>query len=724
MRRPMLAVTLALVALPAGAGAPPAFDALFDPGLSWRSSDTAWRPDGAWLTYVWKGDDGRRSLHALDATNGDSPWSLDYSALVPPGESTAIEPDAYLWAPASDALLFRAGGDLYLYRLADRGVRRLTRTEAEESDPAFSPDGSSIAFVRAANLWVLDLESGREVQLTEDGAPEELLNGTTDWVYWEELWNREAEGFWWSPDSRTLAFYRFDERAVERYPLLDERTQYPAVRWQRYPKAGTAIPAVRIGVVDVASRAVTWLETGDPAASYLARVHWRADARKLAVERLSRDQTRLDLLLCAPLRGDCATWAAQSAPTGVTLGDDFRFLADGGFVWGSEESGWRRLDRYDALGRRQRSLTPEGLALADLQGVFGRDQTLIATLYRTSGLGPAERQIAAIDLDTGAPRWLAGGPGWHKAEVDPTGRHWLHEWSDLDTPPRKTIETIGGGPAVELPGAPVWPAALLDLPRSELFTIPGPEGSHLPVRLVKPAGFDPSRRYPVLMYHYGGPAAQVVANSFNTKVWPWHRWLAAHGYAVLAVDNQASIYFGKRGEERLHRRFGPVELAAQLAAVDYLRTLAWTDTSRLALWGWSGGGANTLYSMFHAPGTWRAGIAGAPVSDFRFYDAIWAERYLGTPQENPDGYAASAALEAAAALRDALLLVHGTGDDNVHPQNTIALLERLVASGRPVEDALYPREKHTFGDAAWKHALARMTAFLDAHLRPAGGAPD
>lgn len=723
MRRTLPAVALALAALPAAADGPPAFDDLFAETLDWRSSATAWRPDGAWMTYVWKGADGRRSLQALDAARGDVPWTLDYATLVPAGESVAIEPDAYLWSPGSDALLFSAGGDFFLYRLAARELRRLTRTEAEESEPAFSPDGSHLAFVRAANLWALDLETGREIQLTEDGAPDEILNGTTDWVYWEELWNRHARGFWWSPDGRTLAFYRFDERAVERYPLLDERETYPTVRWQRYPKAGTPIPSVQVGVVDLASRAVTWLETGDPAANYLARVHWRGDGRKLAIERIDRDQTRLDLLLCEPLRGACTPWAAQTARTWINLGDDFHFLADGGFVWGAEESGWRRLDRYDGLGRRLRPLTPEGWALASLDGVVGRDETAVVTLFRTSGLGPAERQVAAIDPASGNLRWLAGSSGWHEAEVDPTGRHWLHKWSDLDTPTRKTVEAIVGGAAVELPGAPIYPSALLDLPRSELFTIPGPEGSHLPARLIRPAGFDATRRYPVLMYHYGGPASQVVTNSFNGRMWTWHRWLATRGYAVLAVDNQASIYFGKGGEERLYRRFGEVELAGQLAAVEYLRTLAWADTSRLALWGWSGGGYNTLYSVLHAPGTWRAAIAGAPVTDLRFYDAIWTERYLDTPAANPEGYAASGTLEAADRLRDALLIVHGTGDDNVHPQNSVALLERLVDRGRPVEAALYPRQKHTFKTAAWKHALARMTEFLDAHLKPAGGPP-
>ncbi len=718
MRRAALALILGLTALPAGGVEPPAFEALFEDRLAWRATDAAWRPDGAWLTYLWKDADGVRSLRALDAAGGAVVWSLDFSTLVPAGESEAIAPGEYFWAPGSDALLLDAGGDLFLYRLADRSLRRLTRTAAPEAAPAFSPDGSRIAFSRAADLWALELASGRESRLTVDGVAEEILNGTTDWVYWEEIWNRETAGFWWSPDGRAIAFYRFDERAVERYPLLDEREQYPEVRWQRYPKAGSPNPAVRVGVVEVGSGATVWLDTGAPEASYLARVHWSPQGGRLAVERLGRDQTTLDLLLCEAGSGDCRTWASQSAPTWVNLADDFRFLADGGFLWSDEDSGWRRLARYDTLGRRLRPVGPDGWAIASLDALLGHDQAVVATLFRTAGMGAAERRVARIDLGDGALRWIGDGDGWHGADIDPTGRFWLHSWSDADTPARKRVETLDGRVIADLPGAPDWSAELAALPTSELFEIPGPGGSRLPARLIKPAGFDPARRYPVLMYHYGGPAAQTVARSAAGKMWLWHRWMAARGYAVLAVDNEASTYFGKRGEERLHRRFGPLELAAQLAAVDYLRTLAWADTSRLGLWGWSGGGANTLYSVFHSPGTWKAAVAGAPVTDFRFYDSVWTERYLDTPEENPDGYAASSAITAADRLRDALLVVHGTGDDNVHPQNTTALLERLVAMGLPVESAFYPREKHTFGDAAWRHALARMTAFFDARLAP------
>lgn len=712
-----LLVSLASETAALAAEAPP-FEALFAESLQWRSRDASFRPDGAWLSYFWQ-EEGAESLRALDTATGAESWRLPFAELVPEGETAAITPKSHLWSPRANALLLDDGDDLFFYDLAARKLRRLTRSPEREEHAAFSPDGQRIAFSRAADLWTIDLATGGESRWTTDGAPDEILNGTTDWVYWEEIWHRRARALWWSPDGSAIAFYRFDIRHLDRYPLLDERETYPKIRWQRYPKAGRRNPAVKVAVVDLVDGTIRPLETGDPEASYLARVDWRPDGRILAVQRLNREQSLLELLFCVPRTGSCSVVAAQTSPTWVNLADDFRFLADDGFLWGSEESGWRRLYRHDELGRRVKAATPEEYAIAKLDALLG-EGSIAVTAFRPGGLGPARRQVLRIDLDTGAVTPLSAEGGWHGSEFDPTGRFRLHEWSDARTPLRRTLVSVDGQIVAPLPGAPEIPAELAALPPVELLEIPGPGGSRLPARLVRPAGFDSAKRYPVLMYHYGGPGSQVVQDAYDTRrgLWLWHRWLAARGYAVLAVDNEASTFFGKRGEDRLHRRFGPLELAAQKAAVDFLGTQAWADTSRLALWGWSGGGFHTLHALFHSPGTWRAGIAGAPVTDWRFYDSIWTERYLDHPEDNPAGYRDSSPIHFADRLADTLLLVHGTGDDNVHPQNTLALLDQLIAAGKPVETALYPREKHTFTDPAWRHFLARMTDFLDRQLAP------
>ncbi len=690
------------------------FEELYAPGNRWRSSALAFRPDGGQLAMIWKEGESS-SLRVLDSASGEVVLELPFSSLRPEGAAEAIAPKSMTWSPRGDALLLVASGDLYLLDVGTKTLRTLTRTEAEEENPTFSPDGLSLAFVRDSDLHVLELELGREIRVTADGRGDEILNGKSDWVYWEEIWNRTVEGIWWSPGGDRIAFYRFDDSAVGSYPLVDPRDPYPAIRWQRYPKAGTANPSVQIGLADAATKAIRFLDTGDPE-SYLARVHWSPDGRRLAVERLNRDQTQLDLLACDPERGSCVVWASQSASTWINLNDDFHFLPDGGFLWSAEDEGWRRLYRHDPLGRRRAAVTPEGWAHAELEGVYDDGRFVIATAFRTAGLGAAERQILRIDLESLETRRIGDGDGWHSAEVDPSGRFWVHSWSDRNHPTQKTVETTAGSVTFELPGAPEYPFDVASLPPAELLMIPGPGGSQLPAMILRPSGFEPTQRYPVLMHHYGGPGSQVVTNSWPRSL--WHKWMADRGYVVFAVDNQASNFFGKKGEDRVHRNFGPLELAGQLAGVDFLRTQAYADTSRIGLWGWSGGGTNTLYALFHSPGTWRAGVAGAPVTDWRYYDSVWTERYLDDPAGNAEGYEKSSPITAAAALADHLLLVHGTGDDNVHPQNSFALADKLIAADKPFEEAFYPRQKHGFAPGPAQHFTRRMTAFFDRHLEP------
>jgi len=723
MRHPFLACCLAAAALvprPAMPETPPQKPtqkptaplsletALAPDAYGSRPQQQAWSPDGRRLVYLWD-ENGGKALWSLDPATGRSEVLARLADL---GEGDkGFELGAYAWSPKGDSLLLVSKGDLYLLALSGHKLRRLTRTAAEEEDPRFSPDGRHIAFERSLDLWTLDVATGKETRLTSDGRQNVTLNGVNDWVYGEEIWNRLPEAFWWSPDGSRVAYYRFDERSVGMYPLLDDSPLYPEVFLQKYPKAGTTNPKVKIGVADLATGKTVWMNTGTTD-SYLARLEWTPRGDAVAIERLSRDQKRLDLLRCGAADGACSTLLTENWRTWINLGRDFRFLPDGRFLWGSERSGWRRLYLYGADGRLIREATPEGWEITSLDGVAEDGTWAMVTGFPTAGLGPTDRKVARVRLDApDSKNWevLTPEPGWHQALVSLRSGSWVHGWSDADTPPRAEVRTAAGA-AVPLPMVP----AKLDaasLPKWELLTISGPDGSRLPARLLKPVGFDPSRRYPVVIYHYGGPGSQVVDNNWSSRGL-WHKLLATQGIAVFSVDNQSSTFFGKAGEDRDYRRFGTVNLAGQLAGVDYLKSLPWVDASRLGLWGWSGGGSNTLYCILNRPGVWKAAIAGAPVTDWKLYDSIWTERYLDRPQDNAQGYHDSAPLTYAANLKDHLLIVHGLADDNVHPQNTVQMSDAFVKAGLPFEQAIYPGQKHGFRPLEMRHFYERATEFF------------
>jgi dipeptidyl-peptidase-4 len=671
-------------------------DAMFAPDANGlRPEDPAWSPDGRYLAYLW-GQDDEKALWRLNVSTGKSESLTD------------LDLDEYAWSPRGDALLLLSEGDLYLLPIGGK-LRRLTETEEEETQPSFSPDGSRLAFVRDFDLHVLDLKTGRETALTQDGEENAFLNGTTDWVYWEEIWDREAVGYWWSPDGRRIAYYRFDERQVPAHALIDEIPRAPAVRWQKYPKPGEPNPKVRVGVIDAKGGKTVWMSTGDED-GYLARVAWTGDA--VAIQRLNRDQTRLDLLRCKAADGACSTLLTETRPTWINLGTDLRFLEDGRFVWGSEGDGWRRLYLHDRDGKLVRPVTPEGWGIASLDGVVGNG--VIVTAYRTEGLGLTDRQVYRAGLDRESWEPLAAEPGTHEAVVASNGS-WVHTWHDADTPPKSEIRTASGTVALPYTAPPYAPT---ELPKWEYFFIPGPKGVRLPARMLKPSGFDPGRRYPAIMYHYGGPASQVVVNRWDARRRDlWQKKMAQSGFVIFNLDNASSIFFGKTGEDRDHRRFGPANLEAQLAGVEYLKSLGWVDAARIGLWGWSGGGYHTLYALLNAPGVWKAGMAGAPVTDWNLYDSIWTERYLDTPQDNPEGYRESSVTTWAEKLKDHLLIVHGFADDNVHPQNTVVFIDKLIQAGIPYEDAFYPGQTHAFRGAAQRHWYARMTEFFERTLR-------
>lgn len=704
---------------------PMGFEDLFRPELDGTlAEDLEWRPGSHQLRLTWDGGDGEHYV-LFDALSGEH-QVLATPADLRGGDEALAESDIadLRFMPSGDGLLYAMEGDLYHFSLLDKTVQRLTASQGDEEMVEPSPDSRKLAYVRHNDLYMLDLEAfrqgrGGEQRLSEDGEPDVVFNGITDWVYWEEIWGRDATASWWNGEGSHLAYYHIDDREVSVYPLVDTSELHPKVTMQRYPKAGDALPKVEFRVVDVATKRTVRLDTGDDPDVYLARLHWHPDGKQLLVQRLNREQTQIDLLLCQASDGSCDLLMSEQWPTWINLGDEFTFLADGGFLWSSEKSGWKHLYLHDAQGRELRRLTPEGWSVTSLDHVDEANDRLVFTAYGTGTLGASERHVFTAPLSGGEARQLTSSVGWHSALVSASG-DWVHTVSDADTPPLQMVRRLDDVTVHALPHIPPTDT-IAALPRWRFFTLDGPEGSKLPAQIMLPTDLQPTRRYPVIMYHYGGPASQVVARRWRDDGLRglWHKYLATRGYVLLAVDNQASSYFGKQGEDRLHRRFGDVELAGQLAAVDYLKTLPWVDSQRIGLWGWSGGGSHTLYSLLRRPGVWKAGISGAPVTAWGYYDAIWMERYLDHPADNVEGYETSSPLTHAANLQDALLLIHGTADDNVHAQNSLNLATAFIEAGVPFDLALYPGAKHSFSsfkESGRRHLIRRMTDFFDRHL--------
>jgi dipeptidyl-peptidase-4 len=721
----ILAVSIitALSVMPVPAGEPSRLkftDIVPDEDMPVGVEQPAWSADGTRLAFLNSDGEGR-GLWVLDPSRGEPELIIRQAKL-----NEGVEIDAFRWSPKGDGILLQSGGDLFLLPLPQRRAKRLTSTEADETVPRFSPDGKYLSFVRDHDLWVRDLAAGKEIRLTEDGKEDVILNGETDWVYWEEIWGRKAHGHWWSPDSRRIAFYQYDETKVSSYPMVNFMPRYPEVTWQKYPQPGGKNSAVRIGVLDVAGCRTVWMKTGGKDA-YLVRAHWTPAGDGLAIQRLNREQDRLDLLLCEPDSGKCRTTLTEKWPTWVNVGDDFAFLENGRFIWGSDGSGWRQLSLHDAEGKLLRKLSPDGWSVTSLDAVNEKNGWIMVTAFATDGLGAAQRQVLSIPLE-GVPEGetsaepsgfeiLTELPGWNTALAAPGTGNWLHTWSDADTPARRAVrgpDLTRPVPMPELPWQSYDPATL---PRWRFFTIETPKGVRLPARALGPLGQEDGKQHPVIMYHYGGPGSQVVANrSRGRGLDLWHKMMAQKGYVILNVDNEASVFFGKHGEDRQHRRLGEVNLTAQLAAVEFLKTLPVVDAERIGLWGWSGGGTATLYCLLSRPGTWKAGVSVAPVTDWKLYDSIWTERYLDSPSDNPHGYADSSPITHAANLRDALLIVHGTADDNVHPQNTLVMIQKFLDKEVLFEDAIYPRQKHGFRSVSYRHFYRRLTRFFDEHL--------
>ena len=546
----------------------------------------------------------------------------------------------------------------------------------------FSPDSRSVAYVRGNNLWVTDLATGQSRQLTTDGS-DDVINGTTDWVYEEELGLRDA--FRWSPDSKRLAYWRFDQTAVPAYPIVNEtEALYPVVSVLRYPKAGAPNSRVTLGVVNADGGPTKWLAVGPDTGQYLARMEW-VDADSVAVQRLVRKQDRLDLMVVSATSGAGRTVLTERDSAYVDVeGEAVTWLADGKrFLLRTDRTGWRQYVLYDRSGRAVRQITPDGADYLELAAV---DEAAGVAYVLAAAPTPMERQLFRCPLERGSCRRVTTVPGTHAFTVSPNAKYAVDVRSRLSEPPvvelvelpsLRVVRTLEGN-------APVAARlAASGVRRPAFLKVPMPDGTQLDAYRIVPPAFDSTRKYPVLMYVYGGPAAPQVNDAWSGTRFLWHEMLAEKGYVVMVVDNRGAAWRGRDFRKLTQYQLGVRESQDQIDAAEWIGRQPWADATRIGLWGWSYGGYMTALTLARGGSVFKAGAAVAPVVDWRYYDTIYTERFMWTPQENAEGYRRSAVLPYVGGLTARFLLVHGTGDDNVHPQNTIVLANALEAANKP-----------------------------------------
>ena len=614
--------------------------------------------------------------------------------------------------PAETAVLINWANDLFYYEFGSDRAIRLTSNPEEEVGEGFSPDGRMIAFVRENNLYVEDLGmQRRERALTRDGGPK-ILNGRLDWVYQEELYGRGNFGaYWWSPDSTTIAFLRFDENPVPEFTVVDHIPLYQNVEVTPYPKAGAPNPNVKLGVVNAAGGDIRWVDTFkyQPEDLLISRVTWTPDSKKVVYQAQNREQTFLDVNIADARDGKMTTIIHETSKAWVGINEQPIWLKDGSFLWASERDGWEHLYHYSADGKLLKQVTDGKWEVRSIQGVDEQNGFIYFTGTAHSHIAP---HAYRIKLDgTGLTR-LTTTEGTHRVDFSPANNYYVDVWSDLNTPSQVRLYAADGKLVRVISENKVDALKQYKLGSAELLQVKTRDGFVMEAMMIKPPDFDARRKYPVLSFTYAGPHAPQVRNAWGSQTYMWHQMMAQKGYVIWICDNRTASGKGLESTWPVYKNFGELELRDIEDGLTWLKSQPYIDGSRIGIWGWSYGGFMTSYALTHSQ-SFKMGIAGGSVTDWRDYDSIYTERYMGTPQNNPEGYKKSSPVHAAKNLHGKLLLIHGAIDDNVHMQNTMQFVYELQKAGKQFELMLYPKSRHGVTDPLLlKHMRQMMTDFI------------
>ncbi len=706
-------------------------DDILDPenrvNFSGSTPTVRWMKDGK--HYLVTNDASRRDvprIQKVDAATGEAvplfnaaKMQAAFAALPGVGAQDARQlanRSNYLMNSAENAVLINWANDLFYYEFASDRAVRLTSNPEEEVGESFSPDGRMVSFIRENNLYVEDLGmQRRERALTRDGSTK-ILNGRLDWVYQEELYGRGNFGaYWWSPDSTSIAYLRIDESPVPEFPVVDHIPLEQNLELTPYPKAGDPNPIVKLGVVSAAGGATRWMDTYkyQPADLLIVRVTWTPDSRKVVYQAQNREQTWLDLNAADTRDGKVNTLFRETSKAWVEVINNPSWLNDGSFIWESERDGWRHLYHYSQDGKLLKQVTDGKWEVRSFEGVNEASGTAYFTASEHSNIAP---QAYSIKLDgTGLTR-LTTTEGSHRTDFSHTPEYFIDSWSDVNTPTQIRLFDASGKLVRAIAENPVTTLKEYKLGNVEFLQVKTRDSFLMDAMMIKPPDFDPRKKYPVMAYTYSGPHSATVRNSWGGQTYMWHQLLAQKGYIIWICDNRTASGRGVESTWQVYKNFGELELRDLEDGFSWLKSQPYVDGTRIGMWGWSYGGFMTSYALTHSD-TFKIGIAGGTVADWRDYDSVYTERYMMTPQNNEEGYKKSSPVNAAKNLHGKLLLVHGAIDDNVHMANTIQFLYQLQRAGKQVQLMLYPKSRHGVTDPVLvKHMRQMMTDYILANL--------
>ncbi|NTW32546.1 MAG: S9 family peptidase [Bacteroidetes bacterium] len=642
------------------------------------------------------------------------------SFLIPEGESEGITIDEYSFSPDETKILIATNtekiyrystiSDYYIWDISNSKLKKLTK-DGKQRLASFSPDGSKVVFLRDNNIFIKNLSTEKEEQITNDGLVNNIINGSSDWVYEEEFEVKTA--YSWSPDGSMLAFYRFDESKVKEFEMMLYDSLYPTVSKFKYPKAGEDNSIVSIHVYNLKTGKTQIMDIGQEKDQYIPRIKWTEESNILSIQRMNRLQNKLEILLADATTGASKIIYTEQNKYYIEISNNLEFLKNKKqFIFTSEKDGYNHIYLYDINGNLIKQLTSGKWNVIEIKGVNEKDQTIY---FISNEESPAEKALYSVKLDGTAKKKLSAKEGTNQVEFSEGFKYYINTYSNSNTPHYVSINKADGKELKMLYDNSEISTAEKEYGFTpvEFFKFNTSENIELNAWMIKPPDFDANKKYPVFMYVYGGPGIQTVTNEWGYFDFVWFEMLAQKGYIIVSVDNRGTGGKGETFKKCTYGQLGKLETIDQIEAAKYLAGLNYIDASRIGIFGWSYGGYMTALCLTKGADYFKTGIAVAPVTNWRYYDNIYTERYMGLPKDNASGYDDNSPIKYVSKLKGNFLLIHGTADDNVHFQNSIELVKALVNANKQFDTFFYPNKNHSiYGGYTRYHLYKKLTDYI------------